>query len=462
MASIPNAATVDAVPRDGDLWERQLQRCGLHRPPSAIDVAGAHTAVTTASKKKKVFRRRKKKAEKTAIVLSRSSSKGHCEHHDGKALAGTGLRVPKTGGRSRAYSAGVHSVHSSSHPSGGNQKTNPKKMNNITSVSNNNPQCQMRRTSYEKPAQTLAARAFTFNHLGVADREAAEAQLHAGGLQSGDYVIRICPTIGKYGNSWGLAVYCDTVIATDASPAALASICHYKVTKRRSRSLSTPGNDQFKFGIQKGYRFESVSTLLKHYHEEPDGLCCALRRNVSRISADLIHADVVSSRRSSKRVGQGMEDAVAVGGAAAVAAAAGARRESSSGSPVGFPVDDPATWWASPSTAPKEKRFALCTLLVGEALKRPHAAVNLHYCGTGLLAVGNEEDDGGWGGGEGGGSRMGGGGGGDGGCVKKVSWCGWTDRAAVATVKRGAGGNGQLPPLPFRLWLVILSFVFDV
>ena len=37
----------------------------------------------------------------------------------------------------------------------------------------------------------------------------------------------------------------------------------------------------------KGLRWEFVAELIEHYHEEADGLCCMLRRNVSDMAVEI-------------------------------------------------------------------------------------------------------------------------------------------------------------------------------
>lgn len=114
-------------------------------------------------------------------------------------------------------------------------------------------------------------------HLGILGREEVAARMAAEELRNGDYAVRISPMLGKHGPAYGLAVMLDDVIT------------HYKITKHRSKSLSTKGaqgRTRFKHAIQMGLRYEFVAELIEHYHEEEDGLCCVLGRNISY----LLHA----------------------------------------------------------------------------------------------------------------------------------------------------------------------------
>jgi serine/threonine protein kinase len=102
------------------------------------------------------------------------------------------------------------------------------------------------------------------------------AQLLCGGLREGDYVMRISDSApGPNGAAYGIAV------------ATGGAIQHYKIEKHLSGQLSKPGAPRYKFGIQDGLRWEFVVELIDHYHQEVDGLCCMLTRNVSLTATEI-------------------------------------------------------------------------------------------------------------------------------------------------------------------------------
>ena len=109
-------------------------------------------------------------------------------------------------------------------------------------------------------------------HIGMVSRDASAARMAVEGMRDGDYTVRVSQKLGKHGAEYGLAVaFADTVT-------------HYKITKHKSKTLSTKGPNgrkRYKFGIQEGFRYEFIAELIEHYHDEADGLCCALKRNIS-------------------------------------------------------------------------------------------------------------------------------------------------------------------------------------
>ena len=105
-------------------------------------------------------------------------------------------------------------------------------------------------------------------HIGHASRAAAEEELKKGGMNQGDYVVRRTDTGG-----FGLVIAYKGVAQ------------HYKIDKHNSRRTG-----RTKFGIQDGLRWEFLNDLIMHYHDESDGLCCELRRNIKR-SASAVEID---------------------------------------------------------------------------------------------------------------------------------------------------------------------------